>query len=206
MIKFEKIIFLDMDGVLVNILKGIENHFVDFSSSTHHYPPTIDLHNTKNPNEIYKDFNFSNQNTFWLNFNNIRFWENLELYPWAERLIKLCLSSSYKTYVLTSPSKTATYSATGKLNFLKKHFHDLVSENRIIISNDKGILAGPNRVLIDDTIEKCLDFANNGGTSILFPQPYNRNLLEISPDKVVCPENIDKLFVLLNNLFGESDD
>jgi len=191
--KKDKIIFLDMDGVLVDLLSQIESYFG---------LPKGKLYKTKNPGNIHLDVVMTEKD-FWGKFDRINFWASLPKYPWSDDLVHHCINKEdfgYKTIILTSPSKTALNSATGKLMWLKKHYPFFISANEVIITNNKDSLAGAGRILIDDTLKKCFGFLDSGGKSILFPQPYNKNTVMDEGGDFFKPKNIKEVFKIIKGL------
>lgn len=188
--KKEKIIFLDMDGVLVDLLSAIESYFC---------LPAGKLYKTKIPHSIHLDVGMTKED-FWNKFDNIDFWASLPKYPWSDDLIHCCLNKidlGYRTMILTSPSKIAVNSATGKLMWLNKHYPFFISANEVIITNNKNSLAGDGRILIDDTIKKVNEFEYAGGKGILFPQKYNKCCIN---EMFETPKSVEEVFKIIEGL------
>jgi hypothetical protein len=59
---------------------------------------------------------------------------------------------------------------------MMKHWRSMA--NRLHVGNDKHLLAGPGRLLIDDHPGNCHDWNESGGVSILFPRPWNTRYSE----------------------------
>lgn len=94
----------------------------------------------------------------------------VKVYPWSGRLIRL-LRSVGKVSFLTRLSKSSE-SSYGKLLRLEREFPGVPI---ITMSHDeKYLLAGPGRILIDDKNENIDSFRNDAGTGIFWPQPWNR--------------------------------
>lgn len=98
------------------------------------------------------------------------FWMNLELLPWAHRLVDLC--KQYKgLYFLTSPGPFHA-GAHAKLDYIKKHFNS----TDYILTKDKYLCAHPTHVLIDD-MQKNIDLWKMAG-GIPFHWPCQWKLRE----------------------------
>lgn len=100
-----------------------------------------------------------------------RFWEELELLPWAYPLLKWVESITDDWMIVTSPSRSND-SYAGKRNFLRREFG--LRFDRYIITPHKFLFAKEGRLLIDDLDKNCLSFEANGGESILFPSRFNQ--------------------------------
>jgi 5'(3')-deoxyribonucleotidase len=73
-------------------------------------------------------------------------------------------------YILSSPTRSSK-SLSGKHEWIKRHFG--ITFRNFIITPQKHLLAGPNTLLIDDSIEKVEKFARCGGDSMHVPSPLN---------------------------------
>jgi 5'(3')-deoxyribonucleotidase len=107
------------------------------------------------------------------------FWANLEPYPWANELWELCQSIA-PSIILTSPSQDP-FSLAGKLIWLNNQFGAPFRDYQM--GPNKEFCARPGAVLIDDNQDNCDKFNANGGTAIVFPQPWN-SLRRIKGDKM----------------------
>lgn len=112
------------------------------------------------------------------------FWANLELFPWAKKLIAE-MEKLGQVYILTSPG-TCVPAPTGKMIWIKKYFPQLLK--KLIICKDKERLATPNSILIDDTEGKIEAFRKEGGHAFLWP-----NFLKLLDGDIDADETIDKL-------------
>lgn len=158
-------ICLDMDGVLVNWSKGLCNLLqIDFyredvvrqlaTSMWINGPPigTAEEIQEKVDNAGYD------------------FWYNLELFPWAIDLFKLCQSlvGENQVFFLTSPAKFHA-GAHAKLDYLWSKFN---SDNYILTSK-KFLCAAPNRLLIDDMLANIDLWEKYGGQPFLWPNQWD---------------------------------
>ncbi len=158
----DKIILIDLDGVLANFNKAIADAFnKDYNEIEDNWTP--------GNWSIAQQLNLS-EGEIWARVNKIEsFWEDIELYPYAKKLVKY-LKSKYEVNVCTSPSSNPAC-ATGKMKWLLKHKFGF--GRNIIITPQKHLMAGPNRILIDDMDKNCDKFKAHGGEPLLFHQVWN---------------------------------
>ncbi len=100
------------------------------------------------------------------------FWGKMPVYPWFHELVDLVEKNSSEWYILSSPARNSD-SLKGKLESLKLMFGERF--RRYILTPNKRLLAGRNRILIDDYERHCEEFEMNGGDAILFPRQWNIN-------------------------------
>ena len=158
----DKIIFLDLDGVIANFTKAVANAFnIDYDGIEDNWTPgehSIATQIGKSEGEI------------WARVNKIdTFWQDIEVYPHAKKMVKY-LKGKYEVHVCTSPSSQPDC-ASGKIKWLVKHGFGF--GRNIIVTPNKHLFAGPNRLLIDDMDKNCNKFKEFGGEVILFPQVWN---------------------------------
>lgn len=174
------IVFLDMDGVLVDFAQGVASLFgIDKS--------VVEA----NGSDAYKAAGVSRAQ-FWLRIESAGYdwWESLPPYPWAHRLVSACERLG-EVYVATSPPTSALTAGSGKMSWLKRNLPELYSGRRFFIGTNKYLLAGPDRVLVDDDIRKHAAFAKAGGQAILFPRPWNAAHLPPGADPLKLIEGIE---------------
>lgn len=149
------LIFLDMDGVLVNFTEGADR-----------------VHGRKLDWTKWSG-GIENPNDFWGPINECPdFWKNLEPYPWATDLILgiHALVGYEGLFIATSPA--AEPCSTDKILWIAKRSHQLAG--RTIITRHKHLLAGPGRILIDDSDNNLHKWVEHGGLAIPFHQPWNK--------------------------------
>ena len=170
-------IFLDMDGVIVDLVAGLQKSFPDWDG----VPP---IH----------DHLFISEDDFWRKMIGLgtHWWSDLPEFPWSKQLVETCekVVGPENVYILTSPGRTCVTTATGKLYWLQNHFPQFLREGRVVIGSQKWLLAAPDRLLIDDTPQKCQDFMSAGGWSILVPGQVNNPRTLIGPDGQDYPVNL----------------
>lgn len=160
------IAFLDMDGVLVDWFAGSMNHFAlswdKFKSADrpvhHHWI----LHQANLTIDQYYER------------CDETFWANLDWSIDGREILKAVESTFYPNNVciLTSPGPSH-HAAHGKILWIKKHMPQYM--DRFLIGSPKELCASTNKVLIDDSDKKVINFRIHGGEAILIPRPWNKN-------------------------------
>jgi 5'(3')-deoxyribonucleotidase len=196
--KNKKTVFLDLDGVLVDLFTGIEKKFgltKGFLARKPYLcrPNSMDLANKLGMTE----------EDFWgTKANSIEFWENLPKYDWSDDLIMALFSNENieDCYVLTAPSKICPACSSGKVAWLNKHYPFFVKSGKLIISTNKSLLAGENRILIDDTVKKVWGFHEAGGEVMLWPQIYNKDAFTMKDKKILRPKSVVQAIKMIKEL------
>jgi len=167
----ERIIFLDMDGVLCDWVKGV----CDVLGKDYHKMMSLWTPGSQSLSDVLG----VKKSSYWnpIDKQGPKFWRGLPELPWFQELWDLA-SQHGKVMVLTSPSCHGS-SAQGKMKWLADRFGRFQFRD-FIITNRKWICAGPNRVLVDDNNRQCVDFRNPpdgspGGQTLLFPRVWNEN-------------------------------
>jgi 5'(3')-deoxyribonucleotidase len=158
-------VFLDMDGVIVDWDRGVEKLFgVPWKEHT-----TWDVD--------YAHFGMTPKG-FWSHLDTIEFWKNL---PWTRDGRKIWeIVKEYDPIILTH-GRNAN-SCAGKVEWIKRELPEAYRRNRYLIcGGDKGIVATPDSVLIDDSEEHCARFNECDGRFILYPAPTNENRAVLHP-------------------------
>jgi len=174
------IVFLDMDGVLVDFAQGVASLFGIEKSVVE-----------ANGSEAYKAAGVSREE-FWRRIESAGndWWETLPPYPWTHRLVSACERLGC-VYVATSPPTGTVSAGTGKMAWLRRHLPEVYSGRRFFIGTDKWLLAGSDRVLVDDDMRKHAAFALAGGRAVLFPRPWNAEHLPSGADPWKLIEGIE---------------
>jgi len=165
------IVFLDMDGVLVNFRRGIHHAFdIDYD-----YP------------------SLSEKWSFWEDWLDVSFQE-VDAVCTVDFLAGLCWMhdgkeilaavegrfDSQNIYLLTTPMLNPG-SGTGKIQWVKQHLPEYY-ERLIISTAPKYLFARSNTLLIDDKDNNIDNFCTCGGRTILVPRPWNqKHLVETLP-------------------------
>ena len=111
------------------------------------------------------------------------FFESLPVVRGARYAIRALLDSKkYKIYILSKPVRHSPLSYSEKSAWIWKHFPEL--GEFIILSQNKTLLSGPNRILIDDSLNEWGEpWQQAGGQFVHFDYEKNhekqwRSILE----------------------------
>lgn len=104
-----------------------------------------------------------------------KFWENLPVYDWTDKIINTLNQSKRCSWrVVTTPTLDSTSKAGMKLLLAKRHIRGTLPT---LYARDKSRYADSKSILIDDDPYVIDAFRRHGGHGILFPQPWNAALL-----------------------------
>jgi len=156
-------ILLDMDGVLADFVGGI---------CKLHNRTCYDKPEHMGEFKMEKLWGMSKEE-FWIPQDKQGFWLGLEKTVEADDIVQLADETvGFKNIaIVTSPSNNI-FCISEKKVWMKKYFPGL--EKRMIFTNVKGFVAGPNRLLIDDKDKNVDEFNRAGGWGILLPRYWNR--------------------------------
>ena len=170
-------VFLDMDGVLVDFQKGV-NQILGLAID--HYWGVVQW------NWLTKH-GFTNDDLF----RAVRtkdFWVNLDWMPDGRALFEVITKWWKAPYLVTIPISESR-GEYGKQKWVESNLPERFW-NRLIImgwGTSKALLArDSNCLLIDDKEENCEAFIRAGGSAILVPRPWNyrRPLAHFTPEVV----------------------
>ena len=155
--------FLDLDGVLADFVGGV---------CKAHNRTCYDKPEHLGEFSLEKCWGISAE-AFWRPTNNWDFWFNLEKTPEANAIVELAFSSfgEKNVAILTSPSLDHSC-VPAKRAWMEKHYPSLAKG--MIFSWGKGVIGGPERVLVDDRDRNVEDWNEAGGCGILVPRPWNK--------------------------------
>lgn len=162
-----KIAYLDMDGVIVDFIKGAltVHGRMDLYDN---YP--IGVWNIWEPMEITSD-------EFWAPLKSYDFWFNLEPYPWFNEVLNIMNDYFGDKWWVATSTGTISISASAKLDWIFEHFPRKNGKKftRFNLCPEKEHLGldRPNSVLIDDYVVNHANYLKTGAHSILFAQPWN---------------------------------
>ena len=154
----ERLLFVDMDGVLVDLMGGVCAKFgVPMPEN-----PTYDLSEIGIP-DVWD----------YIAGEGARFWEDLPAYPWTQKVVKLAVTyaAEENVYILSKPT-VAPGCWAGKVKWVRRVLGEQWVE-RLILAREKWTLAAPGRLLIDDFDLNIREFQRAGGYGLTFPQPWN---------------------------------
>lgn len=181
-----ELIVVDMDGILANFRKGVSDLF----------GANLGMLDGWN---LYRSIGVD-LDAFWYKIANEEgFWVNLEKFPYVDELIEMLEKYTSEIIICSHPPRYPE-SYKGKKKWLE--INNLGRYRHFIGNADKGLLAGKNRILIDDYVENVRSFRKKGGKGILFPQVYSLQYIDdlddIPDDKVSYVE--EKLKQLLDEI------
>lgn len=154
-------IFLDLDGVLVDLVKGICEEF-ELDLPKEGAALSYDLRELEVPGLMD-----------WLRGDGpgVDFWARLPAYPWTSELLEL-VQARGETWLLTKPTESASCWA-GKVLWVQRVLGEAWVD-RLIQCRHKELLAGPGRLLIDDLDSNVDEWVAAGGEGLVWPQMWNR--------------------------------
>lgn len=154
-------ILLDSDGVLAN--------FVDGALEAH--GRSSDGHDSIIQWDIADLWGITDEE-FWKPLRGRDFWYNLKPYPWAKEMVTKIKERGLEMTIATSPSSD-TECTGAKLEWL--HDNLGIKMKDVMVGSKKWLMAKGN-MLIDDSNANCDKFINNGGSALVFPQPWNNGI------------------------------
>lgn len=160
-------VYLDMDGVLTNFM----DHALALHGTT---AKALEPRWTTGSYGVHESLGIT-EDQFWERIDAREdFWDQLPLYPWADRIFTVAQQVAEHVIILSAPSQDWR-SAAGKMSCLQRwkgrHFRDWI----FTPAKHKHRLARPDALLVDDSDRNCEDFVEAGGTAIIFPQRWNSN-------------------------------
>lgn len=160
--KDKLIVYLDMDGVLVDWFEGVRE-FVGKPQSYHQrFHDDPDSFDEDTVNALYGESEIRK-----INFDRPpEFWVNLKKFSWADKLIN-ALKKEYEVVFFSSPGDNPN-SAQGKVIWQLKYHPDIP----LILGKHKHLAAAKNKVLIDDNKRKIASFNLYGGYTIKWPSQF----------------------------------
>lgn len=167
-----EIVYLDMDGVLVDFVSGLHRALgLDYSYLDYPYKP--------NKWDIFGDIikRANLEPSYFYEINNLcttDFWKNLGWMHDGLEVFELVLKKFDldQIYLLTDPMPNVE-SATGKWMWVKENIPELYKKT-IITQAPKSLFAKSNVLLIDDKNESVEGFKKAGGKACLLPRYWNR--------------------------------
>jgi hypothetical protein len=182
-------IFLDMDGVISDWL-GAACKLCD-----------IDLNDAEIREGLKEEKGFLEKHVdekiLWKHIEDagVGYWENLELFPWSEKLYNKLKELGDDFAILSSPGKfteIACNACDGKVLWLDKHFSN---KEDYIFAYKKYLCASENVILVDDSQNKIDPFIDAGGHGFLWPDP-----LSLMDGDVDVDNTIDELVDYIKRL------
>ena len=155
------IVFLDMDGVLVNFGEGTYRAFgIPYDYAT----ASPDWFYYREWGVFDEEFDSVCDRQFFASLRWLHDGKQI-LDAIEKRFTPDCI------YLLTSPMNNPG-SPSGKTDWVLRHL-PAYRKRLIITQSSKSLFAGPDRLLIDDRDENAAEFVAAGGRGILVPRPWN---------------------------------
>lgn len=155
---------VDLDGVMAN--------FMDGAARRHGLPNPYEADANATAYDCWELMGLT-EDEFWEPLDE-EFWINLEPMPDADAILLHVEKRLGKENVcfLTSPCKRHSRCASGKVEWIAKHYPEY--SRRFLVGPSKHFCAHPGALLIDDYEVNCQKFSAHGGRAILVPRPWNR--------------------------------
>ena len=162
-------IFLGMDGVLAD--------FVSAARDVHHYhdPRAVPADYVAAKWHFFTDWGITGK-TFWshIHAKGLDFYGRwVQPYSWALTILREVDRGHDDFAILTTPS-SSHWSYAGKKLWVDTYLQPACRKPiKVIVTDMKHLLAGPNRLLIDDNDGNVGVFRQAGGYAVVFPQLWN---------------------------------
>ena len=157
------IVFLDMDGVLVDFVEGTYRAF----GKKYYYgdlPRPMAWNYFKYWGLYFQEFDAACTADFWAGLRWMH--DGKEILSMLEEEF-----GKENIFLLTTPMPNPG-SGTGKMQWVQRHLPEY-SKQLIISSAPKHLFAGPDTLLVDDKDGNTGDFYANNGKAILINRPWN---------------------------------
>lgn len=168
-----KAIYLDCDGVIVNFVQGClklwDLDFVDDKPGFHqingwdHMPVFLSEQLGREVSE----------SEFWevIASKGSDFWADLDWLPWGKEVFNLCREHTDAVVLMTTPTEEPSCAA-GKIEWINRNMPE-DWRRRYALTPCKHHMAHPGAVLIDDSPDNNANFRAHGGSSFMWPMPWN---------------------------------
>ena len=173
-------IFLDMDGVLVDLIRhsytlaGVPESNLE---EAHAETTAWDSMATVLTKYTKREWTSADFWAFW-KYEGDELWATA---PWTaegEELFKLC--KEYAPTVLMTTPTIEPSSAAGKMRWIQRNLLR-ADQRRYAMCPCKHLMARPTAMLIDDGPHNIEAFRKAGGATFTWPQPWNDGDREVSP-------------------------
>jgi len=175
-------IFLDMDGVLADFVKG---------ACVAHLRDCYDKPEHLGIFDMEKLWGISVAE-FYAPLKGFEFWASLDKTPEADAIVEAALKNVGPTQVaiLTSPVNDPEC-VPAKRYWIEKHY-PILTKN-MIFAYKKGFIAGPEKVLVDDKDRNISEFVAGGGHGILVPRLWNGMYLSAHNTRQIVLEALENV-------------
>lgn len=187
--KQQFVCFLDADGVITDWIGGmLRSHNVYIN-------PYKNSQNWGNPK--FEEVLGMNSVIMW-SVADSYWWANLNPTEYFYRIMSILENyfGPNNICLLTSPTKNkderiAPEAAHGKIKWINKWLPSY--RDQFLIGYHKEFAAAPNKILVDDSDDKCNKFRDAGGKAILFPQRWNSAYAETDRCVEVLEEKVKEI-------------
>lgn len=179
-------IYVDMDCVIADFIAGAaaahgltpEAVYAEQPAGEYHYTAAV---GRAKGAPVYGGKVAFGEDDFWapINAAGAAFWDSLPVLPWAHELLGEVARLTDDWYVLTAPARNYGECVAGKHSWLARLL-GVPWTHRMIPTPHKWMLAGPGRVLIDDSDANLMSFAKNprtkrdtGSITVCLPAHHN---------------------------------
>jgi hypothetical protein len=184
------VIYLDMDEVLVDFVRGLHSWLgLPYSLDKYPYPPgkyaiLDDIASQSGGMCTVQDIlEACASEVFWETLPMTT--EGLDIYWEAIKSV-----GSNNVCVLTKPFKNPGCLA-GKMSWIRNNLP--LEVHVVMCTGDKGWLSAPDRLLVDDCDANIAQFVAKGGKGFLVPRPWN----SLGPGKDFMPK-LKQAYTILN--------
>jgi len=170
-----RVIYLDMDGVVVDIVKGVADWLRYYcNKDIPNYNQLIGRW-PRGDYEMSEQFGVPEEEMWWqIERGGVRFWRTLPCYDSPRQFYYNLKDTFARVIFLSTPGGRGQGIAdclAGKMLWLQDIFG--LDFKEFIFTSHKEQLARHDAVLIDDSAENCKKFVDAGGHAIVYPRPWN---------------------------------
>jgi len=160
-----KRLFLDLDGVLINWLKGAHQvHDKEYHEEWPYVRGPLGWH-------FYKDPKFNVSGAHLFDGMDRSFWANLEWTKDGKDILTLCEEHfGDDVYLLTAPHQQDGV-VDGRMDWIRREMPEYVE--KVLVGKCKKACAHGDTVLVDDWDENLYAWDNAGGIAVTCPRPWN---------------------------------
>ena len=162
--KKTKVLFLDMDDVIVNLSQYV------IEESNKYFEMDFDYRDNKT--YYWGDTGISKLH-FQALLNEKGTFLNPKPIDGAIEVIEKLFKEGYEIYILTTPQSFSKYCYLEKLKWIRKYL-PFISFKNVIFTHNKGLLANENAILYDDSDYNLREFDKKGGIAIARPMGYTK--------------------------------
>lgn len=160
MLSLDRRVYVDLDGVLADLVGG--------ALAAHGWPRQFRDRMTLYT--LWHHLNISEED-FWAKLDNECFWWQLDATDDCAAVLSACEAFAPGNVSLLTRPRPYPSCLAGKYRWVRARLPHYL--DRLHVSTAKHYLAGPGRLLIDDSDDEVRRWRDCGGDAILFPRPWN---------------------------------